>query len=49
MGMATTFRIKTEINWLIAYRPVWSIALISLRAHTHEFMNKLHVILDAEH
>lgn len=45
MGAITTFRDKTEISQLMQRMDGMANYLDALRTHSHEFMNKLHVIL----
>ncbi|MEQ0876857.1 sensor histidine kinase [Enterobacter vonholyi] len=45
IGAITTFRDKTEISQLMQRLDGMVNYVDALRAHTHEFMNKLHVIL----
>lgn len=49
MGAITTFRDKTEISQLIQRLDGMVSYLDVLRSHSHEFMNKLHVILGLLH
>lgn len=45
IGAITTFRDKTEVSQLMQRLDGMVNYVDALRAHTHEFMNKLHVIL----
>lgn len=49
IGAITTFRDKTEISQLMQRIDGMVNYVDALRAHTHEFMNKLHVILGLLH
>jgi two-component system sensor histidine kinase DcuS len=49
MGAITTFRDKTEISQLLQRLDGMVSYLDVLRSHSHEFMNKLHVILGLLH
>lgn len=49
MGAITTFRDKTEISELLQRLDGMVNYLDALRSHSHEFMNKLHVILGLLH
>lgn len=49
IGAITTFRDKTEISQLMQRIDGMVNYVDTLRAHTHEFMNKLHVILGLLH
>ncbi|NYU09279.1 two-component system sensor histidine kinase DcuS [Enterobacteriaceae bacterium CCUG 67584] len=49
MGAITTFRDKTEISQLLQRLDGMVNYLDALRSHSHEFMNKLHVILGLLH
>jgi two-component system sensor histidine kinase DcuS len=49
IGAITTFRDKTEISQLMQRIDGMVNYVDALRSHTHEFMNKLHVILGLLH
>lgn len=49
IGAISTFRDKTEISQLMQRIDGMVSYVDALRAHTHEFMNKLHVILGLLH
>ncbi|HDR2160813.1 TPA: two-component system sensor histidine kinase DcuS [Enterobacter cancerogenus] len=49
IGAITTFRDKTEVSQLLQRMDGMVNYVDALRSHTHEFMNKLHVILGLLH